>query len=127
MLTIIVFVVLVVLSILCCIFSKQNNDWWFGASIIFSLGLLCMMLSLCNINKNFEYTIEKYNNLKEQVEIYNKMEDHTKIASVEYDIREEVLNTNNMISKHKIMCNSIWVSCWYSEKIGNLEKLKLNQ
>ena len=127
MLTIIVFVVILVVGLLFALFNKNNRYNWLCVSFIAGLVLIPMSLSLINIGNRFNYIIEKYDNLKLQVETYNKMEDPTKIASFGYDIRKEVLRMNNQISKHKVMSNSVWVSCWYSKKVGNLEKLKLNQ
>jgi hypothetical protein len=53
------------------------------------------------------------------------MPDSCKIVSFEYDIREDVLKMNNIVSNHKVMSKSPWVSVWHSKEIGKLEKLKI--
>lgn len=127
MLTFIIFGVVFVTFTLVTIFSKvYDKGFLLAISIVSGVVLLFLSLSLININKKFELEIEEYENLRYQVEEYNSMDEPIKVSSVEYDIREKVLEVNNRISRHKVMCKSVWVSPWYSEKVGSLEKLKLN-
>ena len=89
-------------------------------AIIAFLADLIVFCSLVNINREFDYTIEKYNNLKTLVVEYNEKADSTGYPELEYDIRKQVVEMNNEISKHKIMHDSPWNGPWYSEKVGNL-------
>lgn len=86
-------------------------------------------MTLINRNARFDYMVEEYENVRGIVEQYNSCPDSSafRIVSLEQDIRDRVLETNNLISEHKVMSKSPWVGPWYSEKVGNLEKLKLNE
>ena len=107
-------------------YKEWDSDIVFGifatfASVSFVASILCG-ISLLTIEKDFEYTEAQYNNLKEQVE------------DVEYDyiltdanLRNQVLEMNNKIAKHRTYCDNPWVGLWYSERIGNLENLQWKQ
>lgn len=99
------------------------------AAVVVAVFMVVVPLTLINRNSRFEYTAEEYNNMKSLVEQYNNCPDSSafRIVSLEQDIREDVLDMNNTISEHKVMSKSPWVGPWYSEKVGRLEKLKLNE
>jgi len=103
----------------------QNEDLAFGTAIFFGLALAITVLTLCNKGKRFERTKEEYRNLEMQVAEYNTLPDSVKIMSLEYDIRKDVLEMNNTISKHKVMSKSLWIGPWNSEEIGRLPKLHI--
>jgi len=70
------------------------------------------------LKKNIEYSIAEYENLKEQAEGL------TREDLVDLDVlREEILSMNNKIDKNRIYCESPWCGVWFSEEIGNLQKL----
>lgn len=113
-----------------CIVWAVKSDWDSKEVAIILAIVMCIiivitLLTLCNRGKRFDYTIEKYNNIKAQVEDYNSLPDSAKLISLEYDIREDVLDMNNTISKHNVMSQSIWKGLWFSEEVGNLPKLHI--
>lgn len=94
---------------------------WIVGVICFVAMLLCTC-TLINIRYDFDIIEEKYDNLKLQVEVYNN-EEHNKVEA--YSLREDVLEMNNTISEHKVKSKSPWSNVWYSEKIGNLDKISM--
>ena len=126
MLTVIIFLVLFVGCLVWALLDEYHLDFSMFGCIISGIVLVIILLSFINIGNKFNYIVEKYDNLKLQVEEYNNMSESIKVSSLEYDIREDVLEMNNTISKHKVMSQSVWTSCWYSKKVGSLEKLKLS-
>lgn len=126
MLTVIIVLTLFVGCFAWAFFDEKHMDCSMSIGTMSGIALVIILFSFINIGNRFNYIVEKYNNLKLQVEEYNNMSEHIKVSSLEYDIREDVLEMNNTISKHKVMSQSVWTSCWYSKKVGNLEKLKLS-
>ncbi len=102
----------------CCVISGT-------VAFVVTLALFVLSLTLINRQAKFNYIIEQHDNLELMVKSYNVQSDAIKIESLEYDIREKVLEMNNTISKHKVMSQSIWVNPWYSETVGNLKKLEV--
>lgn len=120
---------ILLITIITCIVIVHKYDSELAAVIggASSLCLVFCALTLININSRFQVTIEKYNNLKEEIEEYNSLTDSCKNVSFEFDtIKRNAVRMNNTISKHSVMSKSAWVNLWYSEKIGNLEKLNIN-
>lgn len=120
---------IVPLAIVIVQYVKENDYtapviFWLAIAFLLNLGIYT---SLVNINKEFEYTIEKYGNLKTLVEEYNETVDSTGYPELEYDIRKQVVDMNNEISEHKVMCKSIWKGPWYSKEIGALPKLSVKR
>ena len=123
-------IILMVLAAAGCIVWAVKSDWdieevAIALAIVMCICVIVTLLTLCNRGKRFDYTIEKYNNLKAQVEDYNSLPDSAKLISLEYDIRDDVLDMNNTISKHEVMSQSIWKGLWFSEEVGNLPKLHI--
>ncbi len=126
MLTVIIVLTLFVGCFAWAFFDEKHRDCSISIGTISGFALVIILFSFINIGNRFNYIVEKYDNLKLQVEEYNNMSEPIKVSSLEYDIREDVLEMNNTISKHKVMSQGVWTSCWYSKKVGNLEKLKLS-
>ena len=102
----------------------KENDYtapviiWLATEFLLNL---CTYASLININKSFEYTVERYENLKKTVdECYSD-------TYIDLYLRDEVISMNNEISKHKVMHNSIWKGPWYSKEVGELPKISLDR
>lgn len=117
------------LAIVIVQYVKENDYtvpviFWLAIAFLLNLGIYA---SLVNIGKEFEYTIEKYGNLKTLVEEYNETVDSTGYPELEYDIRKQVVDMNNEISEHKVMRKSIWKGPWYSKEIGDLPKLSVKR
>lgn len=126
MLTLILLGIFFIVPLVTCIvlYVKEND---YAAPVIIWLVIafllnLCTYASLININKSFEYTVERYDNLKKSFdELYGGNESDF----VQYDMRKEVISMNDEISKHKVMHNSIWKGPWYSKEVGELPKISL--
>ena len=125
MITLIIVAILLIIPVVLLVVDYYKNIFWDPTLIwiwvvgtfFINLGVFC---SLININREFDYTIEKYNNLKVLVEEYNEKADSTGYPELEYDIRKQVVEMNNEISRHKVMHDSPWNGSWYSEEVGNL-------
>lgn len=131
---VLLFAILVVACFLTWLGCKKSNfyngwDTVCGISgtvaFIVALALFIISLTLINRQAKFNYIIEQHDNLELMVNSYNVQSNAIKVESLEYDIREKVLEMNNTVSKHKVMSQSIWVKPWYSETVGNLKKLEV--
>lgn len=130
MLTIILLLVLgiVLVSFGVALLDRTNIDDVILASLIgigmsaFLIGIV-LLFTLVNRQTRFDYTIERYNNLKAITECYDS-DSKDKIEA--FTLREDILKMNNLISAHKVKSQSPWVNVWYSEKIGNLEPIKVS-
>ena len=124
---IILFVVILISSVIAIVFLRKSDSYWSDAlepagwigTIIGSIAVVVIPIVLINEENEFAYEIEKYQNLREQVETLSGDD----IVTGE-NLRNQVLKMNNEISKHKIYSKSSWVGVFYSEDIGNLEPLK---
>jgi len=110
--------------VICIVLYVKENDYaapviiWLVTAFLLNL---CTYASLININKSFEYTVERYENLKKTVdECYSD-------TYIDLYLRDEVISMNNEISKHKVMHNSIWKGPWYSKEVGELPKISLDR
>ena len=117
----IIFVCLFVCGILINIKDSLNIIGWF-LSIPLGFVLVIMAINLMTLSDDFGFEKEKYYNLKEQVE-HIETDD---VVTAE-NLRNQVLEMNNTISKHKSYKDNIWIGMWYSEDIANLEPLKWKQ
>lgn len=81
--------------------------------------IVTMLITAATLETEFAYTEDQYNNLKEQLE-YVERDD---IVTGE-NLRNQVLDMNNTISKHKRYSQNWWVGMWHSKRIGNLEPLE---
>ena len=120
----IAFIVAVVVGIILIIYgNKEYEDWavFTGATLSIIGGIVVVIMLLCasTLPADFAYTEEKYNNLKTQLEKVERDD----IVTGE-NLRNQVLDMNNEISKHKCYSQNMWVSMWYSERIGNLQPLE---
>ena len=126
MLTLILLAAIVVgLIVWACKSDWEEQEVAICASIVFGIVFIIVCLTLCNRGKRFDYVKETYANLKTQVEEYNSLPDSCKLVTFEYDIRKDVLEMNNKISRHEVMSKSIWKGLWFSEEIGRLDKLHI--
>ncbi len=125
MFTFIILSVIVAICILWFIFDAWYDEVAVLIGCIAFFILLILTVSLCNRNKRFDNIKEQYENIKMQVDDYNNLPDSIKNVSFEYDMRKNVIKMNDVISEHKVMSKSIWTGPWYSEEVGNLEKLHL--
>ena len=122
----IAFIAAVVVGIILIIYgNKEYEDWalftgWVSV-VIGGIVVVIMLLCASTLPADFAYLEEKYNNLKTQIETIERDD----IVTGE-NLRNQVLDMNNEISKHKCYSKNMWVSMWYSERIGNLEPLKWN-
>jgi len=120
-----VFVALIVLGVVMIIagYHWYNDGMVIGGgalSILCGIVVVIMLFCLSTLETDFAYYEDQYNNLKEQVEYV----EHDDIVTSE-NLRNQVLKVNNDISKHKRYSQNILVGMWYSERLGNLEPLKL--
>lgn len=124
---IIIFSVILISSIIAIILIRRSDSYrsdefepaaWIGA-IVGGIAVVIISIVLINEENEFAYNKEQYYNLQKQVETLSK----DNIVTGE-NLRNQVLEMNNMISKHKIYSKSSWVGVFYSEEIGNLEPLE---
>lgn len=114
---------LLIITVTCfVIVQKYGQELVAFIGMVSSFCLVLCVLTLININSRFQVTIEEYNNLKAQIDAFNES-DSCRNISQQNTLNDDVYVMNNTISKHSVMSKSAWVNLWYSEKIGNLEKL----
>ena len=87
------------------------------SAIISSIVFIFMFFGIKK-NRDIEFEIAKYENLKMQAEGLTRND----IVDLD-NLREEILQMNNKIDQNRIFCNSPWISVFYSKEIGNLQKL----
>lgn len=90
----------------------------FLVSAIISIFVFIFMFIGIPKKRDIEYKISKYENLRAQAEGLTRND----IVDLD-NLREEILDMNNDIDKNKIYSKSPWISVFYSEEIGNLQKL----
>lgn len=106
-----------------CFFDDGDDEIGIVTGIIsffIEVALLFLIPDVIITNSSeFDYIKEEYYNLERQVN------------TIEYDdivtdknLRSQVLEMNNKISKHKIYSKSKMIGIWYSEEIGNLKPLE---
>lgn len=124
---IIIFSVILISSIIAIILIRKSDSYWSDAfepaawigATVGGIAVVIISIVLINEENEFAYNKEQYYNLQKQVETLSK----DNIVTGE-NLRNQVLEMNNMISKHKIYSKSSWVGVFYSEEIGNLEPLE---
>lgn len=113
----IVFIGLIVLG------NRYDSVWMPPIGIIFGgidlLVIAIVISSMMTQQSDFDYIESRYYNLKEQV----KYCEHDDIVT-DANLRQQVLDMNNTIAKHRVYSHNIWVSMYYSERIGKLKNLK---
>ena len=100
-------------------YSDEASILGWVLTIVCGIVVAIMLICASTLPADFEYIEEKYNNLKAQLEEV----DRDDIVTGE-NLRNQALDMNNQISKHRCYSKNMWVSMWYSERIGNLEPLK---
>ena len=124
MLLITVFGVLTLIGIMLIIISEHSYKFdymgtgWVLAGV-FGLCFLAGLLCTIDLKSNFAYNEERYNNLKAQVEMCDRDDIVT-----DANLRNQVLEMNNDIAKHRQYSKNVWIGMYYSERLGSLEPLQ---
>ena len=103
----------------CDVYCDELYIWCGGGLVlVMILALVCIVPDIIKTRIEFDYIKEQYYNLERQ------------INTIEYDdivtdknLRNQVLEMNNIISEHKVKSKNIWVDVWYSDEIGKLKPL----
>lgn len=88
-------------------------------TIIFGLCFIGALLVTIDLKSNFAYNEDRYNNLKAQVEMCDRDDIVT-----DANLRNQVLEMNNDIAKHRQYSKNVWIGMYYSEHLGSLEPLQ---
>jgi len=125
MLLITLFGVLTLIGVIMAIISQKSWNYdklsfpgWMLISI-FGLGFITCLACTIDLKSNFAYNEDRYNNLKAQVEMCDRDDILT-----DANLRNQVLDMNNDISKHKQYSKNVWIGMYYSERLGSLEPLQ---
>lgn len=92
----------------------------FGGLLLI-IGIIVGIAAIDNIYRR-KVQLEEYENLKYQVE--NIEMDY---IVTDANLRQQVLEMNNKISKNKIYGDNIWISAFYNPELGKCEKLMWKQ
>jgi len=92
----------------------------FGGLLLI-IGIIVGIAAIDNIYGR-KVQLEEYENLKYQVE--NIEMDY---IVTDANLRQQVLEMNNKISKNKIYGDNIWISAFYNPELGKCEKLMWKQ
>ena len=76
--------------------------------------------------EDFKKEIARYNCIKNEIEVAEKIEDPDIRAIIIPRLVAEINSMNNTISKNKNKYKSKWDGCYYSEEIANLEPLTIH-
>ena len=88
-------------------------------SVCSGVVFVILLITFMTLNSSLEYQKSTYYNLKHQVEYVSKDD----IVTSE-NLRNQVLEMNNCIDKHKVYRKNKFVKDFYSDEIGNLPKLE---
>lgn len=102
-------------------YKKTCNDNWVGLEVLsaaFILTSIIMSIVIMDNRYQRKVEIEEYRNLKEQVNYVDK-----DYIVTDANLRNQVLEMNNKISKNKVYGHNIWVSGFYNPELGDSEKL----
>ena len=123
----ILFMVLIVVCLALVIYGR--NGYSDIADLALPIGVIggavctliffLILLDAATLPNQFAQIRSEYDNLKEQLADTEKDDIVTR-----ENLRNQVLEMNNKIAEHRNFCHNGWVGMWYSEEIGNLEKLK---
>lgn len=120
--TIGVFVVFTLASILASKYGGWDFEWLEILGGVFSilsfLIMVGMVLSLINIDREFDTFINRYNFTKELVVNYEPNDYGNKKA-----LLEDVISINEEIARHKAYVGNVWSGVWYSEDIAALDPI----
>ncbi len=92
----------------------------FGGLLLI-IGIIVGIAAIDNIYRR-KVQLEEYENLKYQVE--NIEMDY---IVTDANLKQQVLEMNNKISKNKIYGDNIWISAFYNPELGKCEKLMWKQ
>ena len=103
-----------------CSFDMEDVSVITGIAFLIIFGLVFVISGLCTLTlkDDFAYTESQYANLKEQIETVT----YDDIVT-DANLRNQVLEMNNTIAKHRNYCHNFWAGVYYSEDIGKLENL----
>lgn len=102
-------------------YKKTCNDNWVGLEVLnatFILTSIIMSIVIMDNRYQRKVELEEYRNLKEQVNYVDK-----DYIVTDANLRNQVLEMNNKISKNKVYGHNIWVSGFYNPELGDSEKL----
>lgn len=99
-------------------FNGLEGPGWF-TTIIFGLVVIGMLLCTIDLKSSWDYQEDQYNNLKMQVEMCDRDDIVT-----DANLRNQVLERNNNIAKHRQYSKNKWIGMYYSEHLGTLEPLQ---
>ena len=128
MATFISLIALIIISFMgAALIDKYSYESWLAGTLTFigtfaTLILICISLSLINIDKRFETTLNKYEVITEMVESYDGLEFGNMTA-----LTESVVDMNLIIARHKAHYTSIWTGPWYSSKIAELKPITFHK
>lgn len=126
LLTLLLLVIGLVLLILGIIFFRKTYaDGYCGMAVLGGILLIAVIImGIVAIDNHFnrKVELEEYENLKYQVESVEK-----DYIVTDANLRQQVLEMNNKISKNKVYSSNIWVSAFYNPELGKCEKLAWKQ
>lgn len=108
--------------------KRDDEDMFFPGLILSFIHLIVLAVlvsSEVQWPRDIEMTRAKYSELKREVQQISELEEKECDLTViiQKDLFEEVRKMNENIDKNRIYCTSPWVGLFYSEEIGNLEKI----
>jgi hypothetical protein len=110
--------------------KKYNDDleiigWLF--SVLSAVILIIVLVGAYPSKARIEYDIAVYDELKTEVQQLSTLGgDNCELNLLaKGELFNKVREMNNYIDKNRIKSKSPWVSIFYSEEIGNLEKIEL--
>ena len=125
---ILLFVVAIICFIVLAILDKHYEADSFWGVLSGMIGMVTLLIgiglsiSLCNINKRFDATVNEYEAIVQMVDSY-KGQDYGNMAS----LTESIVDMNKTIAEHRAHSKSLWVGLWYSERIANLDIIRFDR
>jgi Na+/melibiose symporter-like transporter len=126
MLTLITFFVVALVTFLvgALIDKCSYHDGWallsYATGVISTIAFFICLITLINKDREFDAIQEQYQVLSVMVESYDG-QDYGNMTT----LIDEVIYMNRCIANHKAFYTSPWIGIWYSEKIANLEPIKI--
>lgn len=124
MLSIIICGAVAVLFLIIGAILSRSYMYDFFAGLFVVLGIIAatvfaiMLMSLINIKRDFQTTLNEYEITKVLVENYTPND-----YGNQSDLLQQVISINKRIARHKAYADNKWTGVWYSEEIGALEPL----
>lgn len=112
-------------------FSRKSTGAQFAGGFNAVVAVIIALITAYNfINRpteaDFKNEIARYNCIKNEIEVAEKIEDPDIRAIIIPRLVAEINSMNNTISKNKDKYKSKWDGCYYSEEIANLEPLTIH-